>query len=335
VQTPTVLSKRINPIIIDEVQRCPELFIAIKRAVDRKRSPGKYILSGSANFLLMKNISESLAGRAVYFNIHPFTRRELNEQLSDKPFIRKFFENPSIESLPEAPPIPLSEIIKGGMPSVCLGSMKNTTNWFKGYEQTYLERDIRDLSRIGNIIPFRGLLHLAALRTGGILSISELGRDARLTSATVSNYLSIMEVSCIFYRLAPYLKNPASRLIKSPKFYMGDSGLACYLAGKEDLTDDPLKGAIVETYVAQNIVGIIDSAWPQANLYFWNIQGRHEVDFIIESGDSCIAVEVKASERWDKGDLAGLKTFTAANNGTTPVSLGGKLWAIPLAMLLH
>jgi predicted AAA+ superfamily ATPase len=334
-----------KPIIIDEVQRCPELFIAIKRAVDRKRSPGKYILSGSANFLLMKNISESLAGRAVYFNIHPFTRRELNEQLSDKPFIRKFFENPSIESLPEAPPIPLSEIIKGGMPSVCLGSMKNTTNWFKGYEQTYLERDIRDLSRIGNIIPFRGLLHLAALRTGGILSISELGRDARLTSATVSNYLSIMEVSCIFYRLAPYLKNPASRLIKSPKFYMGDSGLACYLAGKEDLTDDPLKGAIVETYVAQNIVGIIDSAWPQANLYFWNIQGRHEVDFIIESGDSCIAVEVKASERWDKGDLAGLKTFTAATphckagilayNGTTPVSLGGKLWAIPLAMLLH
>jgi predicted AAA+ superfamily ATPase len=334
-----------KPLIIDEVQRCPELFIAIKRAVDRKRIPGKFILSGSANFLLMKNISESLAGRAVYFNIHPFTRRELKAQLSDKPFIRKFFENPSIEGLPEATPIPLSEITKGGMPSVCLGSVKNTANWFKGYEQTYLERDIRDLSRIGNIIPFRGLLHLAALRTGGILSISELGRDARLTSATVSNYLSIMEVSCIFYRLAPYLKNPASRLIKSPKFYMGDSGLACYLAGKENLTDDPLKGAMVETYVAQNIVGIVDSTWPQANLYFWNIQGRHEVDFIIEVGGNCIAIEVKAAARWDKGDLAGLKSFMAATphctagilayNGTTPVRLGNKLWAIPISMLLQ
>jgi hypothetical protein len=334
-----------EPLIIDEVQRCPELFVAIKRVADRMRIPGKFILSGSANFLLMKNISESLTGRAIYFNLHPFTRRELNAQLSDKPFIRKFFENQSIQHLPEVSPIPLSEIVKGGMPSVCLGNMKNITHWFKGYEHTYLERDIRDLSRIGNIIPFRGLLHLAALRTGGILSISELGRDVRLTSATVSNYLSIMEVSCIFYRLAPYLKNPASRLIKSPKFYMGDSGLACYLASKEDLADDPLKGAMVETYVAQNIVGIVDSTWPQANLYFWNIQGRHEVDFIIEAGDRCIAIEVKASARWEKTDLAGLKSFIAATpqctagilayNGTTPVRLGEKLWAIPLSMLLQ
>lgn len=334
-----------DPLIIDEAQRCPELFVAIKRAVDRNRVPGKFILSGSANFLLMKNISESLAGRAAYFNMHPFTRRELNAQLSEKPFIRRFFEKQTITGLPEVSPIPLDEIIKGGMPSVCLGSLKNTVNWFKGYEHTYLDRDIRDLSRIGNIIPFRGLLRLAALRTSGILSISELGRDARLTSSTVSNYLSIMEVSCIFYRLAPYLKNPASRLIKSPKFYIGDSGLACYLAGKDDLSDDPLKGAMIETYVAQNIVGIIDSTWPQANLYFWNIQGRHEVDFIIEAGNMCIAIEVKSTARWEKDDLAGLKSFVAATphcaagilayNGTTPVNLGGKLWAIPLSLLLQ
>lgn len=332
-------------ITIDEAQRCPELFVAIKRAVDHKRIPGKFILSGSANFLLMKNISESLAGRAAYFNLHPFTRRELKEQLSERPFIRRFFEKQTITGLPEVPPVPLAEIIKGGMPSVCLGSLKNTINWFKGYEHTYLDRDIRDLSRIGNIIPFRGLLRLAALRTGGVLSISELGRDARLTSATVSSYLSIMEVSCIFYRLAPYLKNPASRLIKSPKFYMGDSGLACYLAGKDDLSDDPLRGAMLETYIAQNIVGLIDSTWPQANLYFWNIQGRHEVDFIIEAGNNCIAIEVKAAARWEKDDLSGLKSFVAATphcaagilayNGTTAVHMGDKLWAIPISTLLQ
>lgn len=329
---------------IDEAQRCPELFVAIKRAVDRKRIPGKFILSGSANFLLMKNISESLAGRAAYFNLHPFTRRELKAQLSERPFVRRFFEKQTISGLPEVSPIPLDDIIRGGMPSVCLGSLKNTVNWFKGYEHTYLDRDIRDLSRIGNIIPFRGLLHLVALRTSGILSISELGRDARLTSATVSSYLSIMEVSCIFYRLAPYLKNPASRLIKSPKFYMGDAGLACYLVGKYDLADDALKGAMIETYIAQNIVGIMDSSWPQAKLYFWNIQGRHEVDFIIEEGDSCIAIEVKSAARWGKDDLAGLKSFVAstphcvagilAYNGTTAVNLGDKLWAIPINLIL-
>lgn len=334
-----------KPLIIDEAQRCPELFVAIKRAVDRNRVPGKFIISGSANFLLMKNISESLAGRAAYFNLHPFTRRELNGDPPGRSFLKNFFASRTIAGLPEVPPIPLEDIVKGGMPSVCLGSMKNVLNWFKGYEHTYLDRDIRDLSRIGNIIPFRGLLHLAALRTSGILSVSELGRDARLTSATVANYLSIMEISCIFYRLAPYLNNPASRLIKSPKFYMGDSGLACYLAGKDDLADDPLKGAMLETYVAQNIVGIVSSTWQQANLFFWNIQGRHEVDFIIEVGKTCMAIEVKATARWEKNDLAGLKSFVAATphcaagilayNGTTPVDLGGRLWAIPLALLLR
>jgi hypothetical protein len=132
--------------------------------------------------------------------------------------------------------------------------------------------------------------------------------------------------------------------IKSPKFYIGDAGLACYLAGLEDISDDPLKGAMVETYVAQNIIGILDAAWPQASLFFWNIQGRHEVDFIIEAGNRCIAIEVKAAARWEQDDLAGLRAFIAATphcaagilayNGSTPVSLGEKLWAIPLSMVL-
>ncbi|MBI1821093.1 MAG: ATP-binding protein [Nitrospirae bacterium] len=333
-----------EPLTIDEAQRCPELFVAIKRAVDRKRKPGQFILSGSANFLLMKNISESLAGRAIYFNIHPFTRREIHSRTSSTPFLKRFFQNRSLAGLNEVTPVSLSDIVKGGMPSVSIGKLQDKFNWFKGYEQTYLERDIRDLSRIGNILSFRELLHLAALRTSGILSLSELGRDARLTTATVSNYLSIMEVSCVFYRLPPYLKNRASRLIKSPKFYLGDSGLACFLAGIQDLSEDPLKGSLIETYVAQNIAGILDSTWPRANLFFWNIQGRHEVDFIVEEGNRCLAIEVKGSGRWEKNDLAGLKSFMAstpqciggilAYNGTTAVDLGNKLWAIPLEILL-
>jgi len=231
------------------------------------------------------------------------------------------------------------------MPPVCLGRVKDRGGWFKGYEQTYLERDIRDLTRIGDVIPFRGLLHLAALRTGGLLKISELGRDARLSAATVAGHLSAMEVSCVSFRLAPYLKNPASRLIKSPKFYLGDSGLAAFLAGRETLAaDDPLKGALVETWVAQNLAGILQSAWPRAGMFFWHIQGRHEVDFVIEAGDRCIAIEVKAAARWGKEDLAGLKAFLAstphcaagilAYNGTMPVPLGPRLWAIPLGLLL-
>ena len=333
-----------EPLIIDEAQRCPELFVAIKRAVDRERSPGRFILSGSANFLLMKGIAESLAGRAAYFNMHPFTRRECTLQTAAPPFITAFFKEPSSAGLREVPPIPLDDVSKGGIPPVCLGLVKDRDLWFRGYEQTYLERDIRDLSRLGDVIPFRGLLRLAALRTGSILSVSDLGRDARMRSATVSNYLSLMEVSCIFYRLAPFLENRTSRLIKSPKFYISDSGLASFLARVDDLEEDPLRGAMVETYVAQNLTGTVHATWPGAELYFWNIQGRHEVDFIIRKGNRCIAIEIKAAPRWDGKDLAGLKAFMAATphciagilayNGSVPLSLGDRLWAIPIGLLL-
>lgn len=335
-----------EPLIIDEAQRCPELFIAIKRAVDKKRTPGQFILSGSANFLLMKHIAESLAGRAAYFNLHPFTRRELHGQTGAVPFLKRFFAEPTpaMHAGAESAPIILNEVIQGGMPLVSLGEVRDKGIWFKGYEQTYLERDIRDLSRLGNIIPFRHFLRLAAFRTGQLLRPSELGRDARLTTATVSSYLSLLEVSCVMYRLAPYLRNRASRLVKASKFYLGDSGLACYLAGTDTLTDHPLKGAMMETYVAQNLVGILDATWPHATISFWNIQGRHEVDFVIEVGQRCIAVEIKASPLWDGKDLAGLKSFMAAtpdcfagilaHNGTTAVRIGERLWAIPLSLLL-
>lgn len=334
-----------EPLSIDEAHRCPELFVAIKRAVDRNRVPGRFLLSGSADFLLMKNISESLAGRAVYFTMHPLTRREREARTSEPPFIRKFFDDRSIAGLGDSPPVAADDVLTGGMPPVCLGDLADRGNWFKGYEQTYLDRDIRELSRIQDVIPFRALLRLAALRTAGILKIGELGRDARLNSSTVTGYLSVMEISRVFFRVAPYLGNPAARLIKSPKIYLGDSGLACFLAGRETLEpDDPFRGSLYETYVAQNLAGILDSAWPKASLSFWNIQGRHEVDFIVEDSGKCIAVEVKAAARWEKKDLSGLKSFVAstpqciagvfAYNGASPVRLGDRLWAIPLGLLL-
>lgn len=333
-----------TPLTIDEAQRCPELFIAIKRAVDRNRVPGKFILSGSANFLLMKNVSDSLAGRAAYFNMHPFTRRELKGSTREIPFIKEFFEGNQIKQTDDYPVLQLEDVTRGGMPPVCVVGLKEPEIWFKGYEQTYLDRDIRDLGRIGNIIAFRNLLRLAAFRTGQVLSQSELARNAKLSSATVANYLSLLEVSCVSYRLAPFMKNKASRLIKSPKFYLGDAGLACFLAEITDLSNHPLKGAMIETYAAQNLLGILDATWPQARLCFWNIQGRHEVDFIIEARNRCIAIEIKAASRWDKNDLAGLNAFLTATkecmagilacNTPAPVKLGAKLWAIPLSLLL-
>jgi|WetSurMetagenome_2_1015567.scaffolds.fasta_scaffold00201_14 uncharacterized protein len=334
-----------DQITVDEAQKCPELLVAIKKAVDRNRKPGQFLLSGSSNFSMLKGISESLAGRAVYFVMHPFNRREIRGNTAERPFLRQFMFDQKILTTEGSHTLMPDDIATGGMPSVAIDKVAHKSIWFKGYEQTYLERDVRELSRISNIIAFRQLLHLAALRTGQLLSPSGLSRDAKLSVATTSRYLALLEASFVLYRLSPYLNNRASRLIKSPKLYMSDSGLACHLAGIQNLTyDNPLLGGIFETYVANNLLSIIDSAWTDASLYFWNIQGRHEVDFIIEEGDKCLAVEVKASARWQERDLEGLRSFLTATptcaaailayNGRDTVKLGAKLWAMPLSLAL-
>lgn len=332
---------------IDEAQKCPELLTAIKKRVDKKRIPGQFLLSGSANFAMLKGITESLAGRAVYFKMHPFTRREINRQLSKPPFLREFFKKQAIPASSDAAPIKSEDVLTGGMPSVCLGEVKNRDLWFRGYEQTYLERDLRDLSQVGNIISFRNLLHLCALRTGQLLSLSQIGRDAKLNASTTTRYLSLLDASFIISRTPPYLGNLASRLIKSPKMYMTDSGLAGFLAGVKRIetgTQESIKGALFETYVAQNLAGIIDAVWNDAGIYFWSIQGRYEVDFIIEAEGKCVAIEVKSGGRWDEKDLTGLRTFISstphcvagilAYNGSKGVKLGERLWAIPLSTLM-
>jgi len=336
-----------EPLTIDEAHKCPEIFSAIKRAVDRKRTPGQFLLSGSANFSLLKKVTESLAGRAVYFEMFPFNRREVLGKTEPVPFLKRFFENPEKTKGEDAKPVHFQEILEGGMPTVCLRDVKDRSLWFKGYEQTYLERDIREISQIENLIAFRNLLHLVALRTGQLFSASQIGRDAKLSVATTSRYLSLLETTFLITRLSPYLRNKASRLIKSPKIYLSDAGLACHLAGLEqsDLNpSQPFLGQMFETYVAQNILAILNSRWKEAQVYFWSVQGRNEVDFVIEAGRTCMALEIKSGAKWDERDLSGLKAFLSSTphcriailgyNGKDPVRLGDKLWALPLGLIL-
>ena len=336
-----------EPLTIDEVHKCPEIFSALKRAVDRKRPPGQFLLSGSANFALLKKVTESLAGRAVYFEIFPFSRREVLRKTESVPFLKRFFENPERYMAEDFKPIHVDEILDGGMPSVCLHEIKDRSLWFKGYEQTYLERDIREISHIENLIAFRNLLHLVALRTGRLFSASQIGRDAKLSAATTSRYMSLLETTFVITRLSPYLRNKASRLIKSPKIYFSDVGVACHLAGLErsDLSpSEPFLGPIFETYIAQNILAILNSRWKEAQIYFWSVQGRNEVDFVIEAGRACMALEIKSETKWDEKDLASLKAFLSSTpqckiailgyNGKDPVRLGDRIWALPLGLIL-
>lgn len=336
-----------EPMIIDEVQRSPDLLIAVKRAVDENRSPGRFLLSGSANLALLGSVSESLAGRALYLTLHPFTRRERQGRLDEPPFLVQFLEQPGLPRDRGAEVLPEEEILDGGLPPVALGDAASRDLWFLGYEQTYLERDVRDLSQVADLVSFRNVLHLAALRTGRLLNQSELARDARLPATTVSRYLGLLETSFVLARLTPFLQSRAGRLIKSPKILLTDSGLAAHLTAVTDLgvtAEEPMRGALFETYVWQNLAAILGAHRPKARLDFWSVQGRYEVDFVVTSGRTSIGIEVKAAGRFSERDLAGLKAFmdstpgaragVLAYNGTEALAVGKDLYAIPLSLLL-
>ena len=333
--------------IFDEVQRCPELLVALKVSVDEKRRPGRFILSGSANLALLGHVSETLAGRAGYFTLHSMTRREQRGTTAQEPFLVKFLASPALPSGPTAP-VTEPEVLRGGLPPACLGPADGLAEWFRAYIQTYVERDVRQLSQITDLVAFRLLAQLAALRTAQVLVISTLARDIKLNAVTAGRYLDLLETSFLIRRLPPFLKNRSSRLVKAPKLHFTDSGLAAHLAGITTLEpgrDDLLRGALFETYVAQNLAALLEAHLPEARLGYWHEQGRHEVDFVIEAGRHVFALEVKAATRWSGGDLSGLRAFlertpacvaaVLAYNGTEAVKLDERLYAIPLGKLLE
>lgn len=336
-----------SPAILDEVQRCPELLVALKKTVDEQRQPGRFVLSGSANLALLGHVTETLAGRAGYFTLHPMTRREQRGAATPEPFLVSFLRSPTLPS-GKADPVTEQEILTGGLPPACLAAANGVAEWFRAYVQTYVERDVRQLSQITDLIAFRTLAQLAALRTGQVLVVSTLARDGKLNAVTAGRYLDLLEASFLIRRLPPFLKNRSSRLVKSSKLYFTDSGLAAHLAGVTTLEpgrDDLLRGALLETYAAQNFTALLEAHRPDAHLAFWHEQGRHEVDFVVEADRKVFGIEVKAATRWNDNDLAGLRAFlertpacvaaVLAYNGKEAVKLGDRLFAIPLGKLLE
>ena len=334
------------PLTIDEAQRAPELLMAIKRAVDRRRRNGWFLLSGSANFSLLRSAGESLAGRAIYMEMHPFTRREIAGSVSGRPFLQRMYESGRPVAVAHGR-IGARDVVRGGMPTPVLSRRGGHGIWYRGFVQTYVERDVRNLSQVADLVSFQRLMRLAALRTGQVLEIGGLARDAQLSVPTASRHLGILEASYITRTVKPYLSNRASRLVKSPKFYFTDSGLAGHLwgAGSEaELRKDPRFGALVETYAAQNISAILSARWPEASLCFWGVQGRHEVDFVIDAGKGCLAIEVKSVQRWRNRDVSGLAAFLDATphcragvlayDGSEVRQLGRRLWAVPMGVVL-
>ena len=308
-----------EPLTLDEVQREPQLLRAVKRAIDRDRRPGRYLLTGSANLLLMRQVSESLAGRASYLTLWPMTRREqlglgrcgLWEELLAAPEAqwRELLMDPGASPKPTEDWPALAA--RGGFPTPAL--QLNTPGeraiWFDGYVRTYLERDLQALSAISALPDFRRLMRAASLRLGQLLNQTELGRDTGLPQPTVHRWLNLLETSYLLVRLPGYAVNKTKRLIKAPKVYWGDTGVALHLAGAD--ADTQPTGAVLENLVLADLLAWRDARLDRAELAYWRTATGEEVDFVVEAGGRLLPIEVKAGARPRLADAVHLRSFCA------------------------
>jgi predicted AAA+ superfamily ATPase len=278
-----------EPAIIDEVQYAPSLFRHLKGVIDQRKAPGRFILTGSQNFSLMQGVSESLAGRCGILNMLNLSFRELKETIETTDFDAYFF--------------------KGGFPELYEKPGIEPRYWYPAYLATYLERDVRNISNIGNLRDFNRFLRAAATRTGQILSYSELARDVGIAPNTAKSWISVLQASGQIQLIEPYHRNLGKRLIKSPKLYMCDTGLALFLMGfenPEEVTHHPVFGALWETHVVMQVVRHYFSQGRQLPIWYWRTAHGAEVDLLIEKGGQFIAIEVKVAEYPDEKALKGI-----------------------------
>ena len=311
-------------VIIDEVQKCPEILLAIKNTVDKTQRKIKFILSGSTNLLLMKEISESLAGRAIYFEMFPMTYREITGNIEKINFLRlwkdDFIEEETLEKIN---PIPF--ILKGFMPPLLyINDLDSILLWWEGYIKTYLERDLRDLSQIENLVDFRKLMSVLAPRTGNIINQTEIARDIGLSQPTVYRYLKLLEILNIIRRVPAYFSSRNKRVIKSPKIFFIDPALCAYLSEYHD--EETIKNArelgnFFETMVFLHLQVYSELLNPKGKLYYFRSISGKEVDFILEWRRKILAFEVKFTENPTIKDIKNLIDFIEEN----PDSIRGVL----------
>ena len=297
---------------LDEIQREPNLLLSVKRAVDqdRPRRNGRFVLTGSANLLLMHRVSETLAGRAIYVNLWPLTRRE-RLGLGRPGIWTDFFANPVSEwpELVSARPSVAAdwrdEVRRGGYPTPAMELSRDARSlWFDGYLRTYLERDLQAMASVGNLVDFRRLMRATCLRLGNVVNQAELGRDTGIPRATVQRYLNLLETSCQLVRLEPYATHRTKRLVKSPKLYWSDAALALWLSGS-----GAASGAHLEILVLNDLMVWRDGQTPAPEVLFWRTTTELEVDFVVESDGRLLPIEVKAAANPGYADTRGIRAF--------------------------
>ena len=285
-----------GPVVLDEVQRAPDLFSYIQALVDEHRDwTGRFVLTGSQNFLLLQSISQSLAGRCAVLHLLPFSQAELLERRPVE--LDRLGRAAPKKQVPPATDL-LGTLFTGFYPRIHDKGLA-PRDWLASYYQTYIERDVRNVLNVGDTETFGRFVRLCAGRSGQLVNLSGLASDCGVSHTTAKRWLSVLESSFIVTLLRPHHRNFGKRLIKSPKLYFLDTGLLCYLLqirSPEELVHRAERGAVFESFVVSELYKNFAHRGEQASLSFWRDAAGHEVDIIIDEGTSLTPVEVKSAQ---------------------------------------
>ena len=303
------LSQFKNGAILDEIQRAPHLFSYLQQILDETKKKGLFILTGSNNFLLQENITQTLSGRIAYLQLLPLSLEELKSSKKLKADYKW-------------------HILNGGYPEVITKKIP-PADWYAGYINTYVERDVRQLKNISNLSQFIKLLRLCAGRTGQILNLTSLSNDCGIDQKTVAAWLSVLQSSYIIYLLKPYHGNFNKRIIKTSKLYFYDTGVACSLLGithAKQIATHAAKGPLFENLIVSELLKERFNAGAADNLYYWRDKTGNEVDILLDKAGKLTALELKAGETVSNDFFKGLDYFSSLNTGSVQKILvyGGK-----------
>ncbi len=335
--------------VIDEVQKVPALFPAIKAEVDTNRKPGRFLLTGSANVFMLPKLSESLAGRMEIVTLWPFSQGELRHRLDR--FINSVFASqlPNLKSVKSTDRNYDKMVVRGGFPETLQrASASRLDAWFRSYVTAIIQKDIRDLASISALTEMPKLLSLLASRTGALMNVSELSRGVKIPQTTLKRYLSLLETTFLLAPLQPWSANIGKRLTKSPKIHLVDSGLAAHLSGitEERLSRDTImRGHLLESFVVTELRKQISWAELRVEIYHVRTVTGQEVDVVLEDNQGrVVGVEVKSSATVVKKDFSGLSALSEAvgrkfvrgivlYGGNTIVPFDERMSALPVSAI--
>jgi predicted AAA+ superfamily ATPase len=334
------------PVIFDEVQYAPDLLPYIKESIDERRNArGRYFLTGSQNLLPTEQVTESLAGRAAMLRLLPVSQREESGRPPGPLPWERAKTRPAVHRI--APRNLWRSLLRGGYPELVAEPDRDVSLWHSSYVQTYLERDVRSLRQVGDLISFQSFLRALAARTGQPLNLTDVARDLGIAVNTAKAWLSVLEATFQVVVLRPYHAKVGKRLVKTPKVYFTDSGVLCYLAGLKDpdhAAAGPLGGAIFENAVLLEIVKAFVNRGEEPQVHFWRTSAGLEVDLVVEAGGKLIPIEVKLSATPRPAMASGIRAFQedlgekagpgfVVHPGEVRLPLAPKVVALPFAEL--